>query len=187
MLGMIYTEFFNMAEDVFGIEITEKMIEQSMPNLPSNAVYTSVGNYSHKEIIVLVSQLSGITGIGITELIQKFGMHLFGRFHQRYPDLFAEGEDAFGFLERVEDHIHVNVRSLYPEAELPSFECVRQDPNTLVMEYRSQRPFATLAHGMILGCLEYFKETGTVSGEEIADDDLKGYLAGHRFTIVTHG
>ena len=53
MLGMIYTEFLNMAEDTFGVDTTEDMIEKSLPNLPSKAVYTSVGNYSHKEIIVL--------------------------------------------------------------------------------------------------------------------------------------
>jgi len=187
MLGMIYTEFLNMAEDTFGVDTTEDMIEKSLPNLPSKAVYTSVGNYSHKEIIVLVSQLSGITGMPITDLIKAFGTHLFGRFNDRYPEMFDSGDDAFAFLEKVEDYIHVNVRSLYPEAELPSFVCHRQGENTLIMDYRSQRPFATLAHGMILGCLGYFNEDGTVEGMELSADELNGFVAGFRFKITRHG
>lgn len=187
MLGMIYTEFLNMAEQSFGEEMTEEMIERSLPNLPSKAVYTSVGNYSHKEIIVLVSQLSELTQLSATDLVKTFGTHLFGRFHSRYPEMFADGEDAFAFLEKVESYIHVNVRSLYPEAELPSFNCERRGSEVLIMDYRSQRPFATLAHGMILGCLAYFNERGSVVGEMLGDSELNGFVAGHRFTITRNG
>lgn len=187
MLGMIYTEFLNMAEQTFGEEITEEMIVQSLPNLPSKAVYTSVGNYSHNEIIVLVTQLSALTDLSATDLVKTFGTHLFGRFHSRYPEMFADGEDAFTFLEKVEGYIHVNVRSLYPEAQLPSFTCQREGNDVLIMDYRSQRPFATLAHGMILGCLSYFNEEGTVLGDALDESKLDGFSAGHRFKITRNG
>ncbi len=187
MLGMIYTEYLNMVETAFGVDIADEMIEQSLPNLPSKAIYTAVGNYSHKEIIVLVSCLSELTKIEVTDLVKTFGEHLFGRFHVRYPEMFNVNDNAFTFLEKVEGYIHVKVASIYPLAELPSFRCHRRSDTVLVMDYRSQRPFATLAHGMILGCLSYFGQTATVVGEALSDDLLDGYPAGYRFVITDHG
>jgi hypothetical protein len=59
----------------------------------------------------------------------------------------------------VEDYIHVEVRKLYPKAELPTFKCTRLDENRLEMVYKSLRPFGDLAQGLIAGCGEFFGET----------------------------
>jgi hypothetical protein len=53
--------------------------------------------------------------------------------------------------------VHTEVRKLYPTAQLPSFD-VRQEGDTLVLHYRSSRPFADLAHGLIEGCIEHFAD-----------------------------
>ncbi len=90
----------------------------------------------------------------IPELVKAFGRYLFGRFVVLYPSFFAATPDAFDFLE---NHVHVEVRKLYPDAELPTFETVREGEHKLVMIYRSKHPFATLAAGLIEGCLSHYQ------------------------------
>ena len=48
---------------------------------------------------------------------------------------------------------------LYPEADLPTFDCLREGDDLLVMEYSSARLFAHLAHGLIKGCVAHYNES----------------------------
>ena len=51
--------------------------------------------------------------------------------------------------------VHVEVRKLYPDAELPSF-VTRWEGDAFVLEYRSQRPFAALAEGLLRGAIVHW-------------------------------
>src|SRR5262249_19283568 len=75
-----------------------------------------------------------------------------------YPQFF-EVSSAFAFLENVHNYIHVEVKKLYPDAELPSFECARAGDNGLDMVYRSPRRMADLAEGLIQGCADPYGES----------------------------
>ena len=59
------------------------------------------------------------------------------------------------------------VRKLYPDAELPSFEYIVHSPGKLEMIYRSNRPFADLAQGLIEGCGERFGETLVIERNDL--------------------
>ncbi|WP_019591432.1 heme NO-binding domain-containing protein [Thioalkalivibrio sp. ALE20] len=166
MKGIVFTEFLEMVEDVFSPDVADAIIEHA--NLPSGGVYTAVGTYDHSEMVRLVTALSRETGTEVDDLLEVFGKYLFGRFRALYPDFFTGVDSAFGFLEHVEDYIHVEVRKLYPDAELPTFDTRRLDSERLVMEYSSARPFAHLANGLIHGCLESFGETAEVDFEDLS-------------------
>jgi hypothetical protein len=165
MKGIVFREFLDMVESQFGMEVADQIIEEA--DLPSGGAYTSVATYDHNEILKLVGQLHRATGLPVPDLVSAFGRHLFGRFHTLYPAFFQGADGAFDFLERVESIIHIEVRKLYPDAELPVFECTRPAPGQLVMLYRSQRPFADLAGGLIQGCIEHFGEPIVVRREEL--------------------
>lgn len=156
MKGMVFTEFLEMVEAVFSPDIADTIITKA--NLPSGGVYTAVGTYDHDEMVALVTHLSAETKTPVPDLLKAFGRHLFGRFAKGYAQFFEGKADAFAFLSGVEDYIHVEVRKLYPDAELPSFNYQRPNPETLVMTYRSKRPFADLAEGLIQGCFAHFGE-----------------------------
>ena len=49
MKGMIFTEFFELVDDRFSFETSERLIEMS--HLPSEGIYTSVGTYDHQEMV----------------------------------------------------------------------------------------------------------------------------------------
>lgn len=154
MKGIVFTEFLEMTESTFSLDVAEQVIEQS--NLAGGGAYTAVGTYDYRELVQLVVQLSQVADQPAPELIFAFGKHLFSRFVQLFPQMFAGIDSAFDFLLHVEDHIHVEVLKLYPDAELPHFETTLVEPDQLEMVYHSQRPFADLAHGLITACVEHF-------------------------------
>jgi hypothetical protein len=167
MKGMVFTEFLEMVENKFSPEIADRIIEKS--DLQSGGIYTAVGTYDHREMIELVSCLSSETGISSAELVHSFGIYLFSRFHTMFPIYFEGVSSSFDFLERVEGYVHIEVRKLYPEAELPSFACDAPEPGCLRLTYRSARPFATLAEGLIRGCVDHYGEAVDIQAEDLSD------------------
>lgn len=167
MKGVVFTEFIEMVEDTFSYEVADHIIEAS--DLPSGGVYTSLGTYDHQEMVQLVTHLSAQTDVPVSDLVQAFGKHLFSRFVEGYPQFFAGVPTAFDFLKGIEEHIHVEVLKLYPDAQLPTFDCQNGTPGRLEMTYKSQRPFADLAEGLIVGCIEHFGEN-----IEYVREDLPG-------------
>ena len=159
MLGMVFTEFLDMVEDRFPPEVSDRLILLAEEQFVSRGIYTAIGNYDHAEMLLLVKQLSGETGIPASDLVEAYGEHLFMRFRVRYPEFFHDIKDSYQFLEGIEAHIHKQVRMLYPESNLPTFDCLREGDDCLVMEYSSERPFAHLAHGLIKGCVAHYNES----------------------------
>jgi hypothetical protein len=167
MKGIVFTEFLEMVEDRFSPELADRILEAT--ELRSGGVYTAVGTYDHHEMIELVSCLSKETGINSAELLRSFGVYMFERFHILYPEYFKGINSSFDFLERIESYIHVEVRKLYPEAELPSFVCDTSQPGRLGLTYRSTRPFAALAEGLIRGCVAHYREAADIEIEDLSD------------------
>lgn len=164
MKGMVFTEFMDMVEDVFSADILEDIIEKS--DLPNDGAYTAVGTYNHEEIVRMTSNLSEAVDIPVGTLLEVFGKHLFGRFSARYPTFFEEVTGPFEFLKHIDNYIHVEVRKLYPDAELPRFYHEQKSDNELTMYYLSSRHFEDLAVGLIKGCLVHFNVKGEVHKSE---------------------
>lgn len=168
MKGIVFCEFIDMIESRFSLEVVDRIIEES--RLPSGGAYTIVGTYPHEEMVTLLQRLSAVTGMGIPDLLKAFGEHLFGRFVALYPRYFEGQNSSFDFLEKIESHIHVEVRKLYADADLPRFESERPDPDCMTLVYRSSRPFADLAEGLIRGCARHFGEAIAVERENLAGE-----------------
>jgi hypothetical protein len=166
MKGLVFTEFMEMVEATWSLDMVDSIIHRAQP--ASGGAYTSVGTYPHHEMIALVSALSAETRTPAPDLVRAFGNYLFGRFVVAYPRFFEGIPDSFRFLGGIEDIIHAEVRKLYPDAELPTFE-VEFAPghagDTLTLTYFSEHPFADLAHGLIEGCIAHFGETVTLRRE----------------------
>lgn len=163
MKGVVFTEFLEMVEEVFSPDLVDEIIEAC--ELPSGGAYTSLGTYEHAEMVQLVVELSKQTETPVADLLKSFGSHLFTRFVAGYPHFFEPDDDTFSFLSRLENGIHVEVKKLYPDAELPSFDH-EASPGKLVMTYRSSRPFADLAEGLMRGCMAHFGEPIALQRED---------------------
>jgi len=167
MKGIIFTEFLEMVEQEFGISTTDTMLTAS--DLPSGGAYTSVGSYDHQEILSMVENLSQATGIPEADLARTFGSYLFHRFSRLYAHFFEGITDAFDMLSRIDSYIHVEVRKLYEDAELPRVLYHKFDDGTVQMIYRSTRPFANVAEGLIRGCITHYG--GDIRIDRLIDDE----------------
>jgi hypothetical protein len=155
MKGLVFKEFMNMVENQFGYDMVDNIIVKS--NLKSNGAYTSVGTYDHAEMIQLVMVLSKETNVPAATLVKNFGRSLIPVFKKGFPGFF-EKKDTFQFLESLNDYIHVEVKKLYNDAELPEFKIKSRSEKELVLDYMSKRPMADLAEGLIEALIEQYEE-----------------------------
>lgn len=165
MKGMVFVELLQMAEEALGEEAVDQVLDGL--DLSSGGAYNAVGKYPCSELMRIVAAFSDHTGIPMAELQRKFGHWMHGRFVTAYPAFFADKPDALAMFEAIEDEVHVEVRKLYPEVELPTFETERLAPDRLRMTYRSPRPMSDFCHGLIEGCITHFGRPATVERRDI--------------------
>ncbi|HBR92854.1 MAG TPA: hypothetical protein DEA90_01670, partial [Opitutae bacterium] len=67
MKGMVFTNFLEMVEERYGIDMVDTIIDAS--DLPSNGAYTAVGTYPHTEMVSLLISLEKETGVTVSELL----------------------------------------------------------------------------------------------------------------------
>lgn len=168
MKGIVFTEFLDMVEQSYGYEMVDKIIEAS--KLESKGVYTSIGTYHHSEIVALLGNLSEQTGVPGNKLLHLFGKFLFDTFLKSYPQFFNAVDNAFDFLQSIDNHIHVEVKKLYPDAMLPKFETHTDEQGRLFMIYSSERKMADLAEGLIEKSIAHYKTPHKVEKESLNDD-----------------
>lgn len=154
MKGIVFTEFLEMVEDRFGLEMVDRIVEQS--DLASSGAYTAVGTYGHDELLQLVGQLSEALAVPVPDLVRAFAHHLFNSFTSTYPYVLKGLNSSIEMLQNVEGFIHVEVKKLYPDAELPTIEFRALGDDCWELMYRSRRPFADLCEGLIEACINHF-------------------------------
>ena len=168
MKGIVFTEFLDMVEKEFGYETVDFIIEES--KLESNGIYTAVGTYPHSEIVALLMNLSDKVQVEPTKLLKAFGKYLFDTFLASYPQFFNSVDNAFDFLHSIDNHIHVEVLKLYPDATLPKFNSHVNEDGVMVMLYQSERKMAALAEGLIEKSIAHYNEDCHMSIRNIKED-----------------
>lgn len=179
MKGIVFREFIDMVESQFSLEIADAIIAAS--SLSTDGAYTSIGTYPHEEMVELVSNLSRETGTAVPDLLRHFGRHLFGHFAVVHPEHVLTYHSAFELLLRLDGNIHVEVRKLYNDAELPSFSYEILDDDSMVFTYTSHRQLADFAHGLIEGCVAHFHEQMRIDRVDLPGDASGAHT---RFTLT---
>lgn len=170
MKGVIFTELLAMAEETFGEAVVDQVIDAS--DLPSGGAYTTVGNYPCAELVTLVGGFARHGDTSVEALQRVFGHWMMDSFARHYPQFFVGRTCSLDMLEAIENDIHVEVRKLYPDAELPRFRTRRDGPNSLEMIYRSPRPLADFCHGLIEACADHFGETARIARQDGSQDGM---------------
>lgn len=181
MKGVVFTELLEMVESRFGMDVVDAILDDA--DLPSGGSYTAVGTYDHQEVFQIVGTLSRHLGVPVPHLLQAYGEHLFGRFAEMYPQFFVGVGGTFDFLSTIECHIHVEVRKLYPDAELPHFQAERVGDDGLDLVYSSARPLGDFARGLIRGCIAHYDEPIDLSWEDLGPVPMTRV----RFRLVRRG
>ncbi len=165
MKGIIFTEFLDLVEHKFGLEMVDDMINNS--NLESGGIYTAVGTYSFSEMLQLLKHLSANTKISIDDLLLLYGEHFFSKLEEDYASLLAIYSEPIEMLSSIESHIHVEVQKIYPEAELPIFDVIEKTEDSLVLIYKSSRAMHHFGLGLMKKTFEYFNATASINLEKL--------------------
>jgi len=172
--GLIFSELIRFMEEKQNPLFVEQVIAAA--DLPNDAAFSRIGVYPTAHALLLVGAASQLSGIPVAALCEEFGTYLFGRFNILYPEIMSSYSTAESLLEHVRGHIHEDVKVLYPDATPPEVTMRTQDDQCIV-EYRSHRPLAHIACGLIRGCLDHFGDERKIewvncSAEDFALEDL---------------
>ena len=171
MKGIVFTEFLEMVESKFGLETVDKIIERA--ELKTGGAYTSIGTYEFNEMLQLILNLSNEVNIPVDDLIHAFGIHFFEHLEKTHPNIFELYKNPMDFLNSVEGHIHVQVRKIYPGAELPTFEVTHRSSNSMEMIYTSQRALYKFAEALMLKTFEHFHTECTITYEKLNSEGTR--------------
>ena len=174
MKGIVFTEFVEMVESAHGADMVDTLIDQTNPT--SGGIYVSTGTYDHTELVKMVQELSAQSGTAVDELLVAFGRYLMPRFSESFPHFFDPHDHLFDFLESVHGYIHVEVRKLYPDAELPELSSERIAKNKLTLIYTSRRHLSKFGQGLIEGAAKEFGCTLSIEAEPITDNSIKFHI-----------
>jgi hypothetical protein len=168
MKGIVFTEFLELVEEKFGLEMVDYIITNS--DLESNGIYTTVGTYSFSEMLQLLQHLSKKTDISIDNLLLVYGEYFFNVIENSYPGLLAKYKDPIEMISSIESHIHVEVRKIYPDAELPTFRFIDKTENSLILDYKSSHAMHHFGLGLMNKTFEHFNSTAEITLEKIKAD-----------------
>ncbi|WP_178987237.1 heme NO-binding domain-containing protein [Winogradskyella schleiferi] len=177
MKGIIFTEFLELVEEKFGLAMVDKIITQS--ELDSGGAYTAVGTYEFSEMLQLISHLSENTDIAVDDLLMVYSEHLFAALIKTHPNLVDHYKDPMDLLASIENHIHVEVQKIYPEAQLPSFELEERTDSKMIMVYKSDKALYMLGKGLMLETFKLFKVPVNIEFEKLNEQGTEV-----RFTII---
>jgi hypothetical protein len=163
MKGRVFTELFEHVEKRYGIDMVDDIIDAA--KLSHDGVYTSTGSYPFEEMVSLITALVAATGQSLPAVLEPFGMHCFESWVSYAPQYFSPDRSLFDILEGIDEFHEVEVRKLYPDAELPSFVPEMRSSQALTLGYYSCKPLAPLALGVIRGAAAHVKQAVALSCE----------------------
>ena len=82
-------------------------------------------------------------------------------------------KDPIQMLASIENHIHVEVRKIYPDAELPVFNVLEQTEEKLVLEYISSRAMYNFGLGLMHKTFEHFDQKADITLDKLKSDGSK--------------
>ena len=155
MKGIIFNLLEEFITEKFGEEKYEEIIEQCP--LKTKAPFVAPGSYPDSDLFAIVTKITEKLGIALPEALKLFGEFCFPKLANKYPVFVTPYKHPKEFLKTVDSIIHVEVKKLYRDAELPKFGYTDPSSNRLIIEYESKRNLCLFMEGMIDGVAHYFK------------------------------
>ena len=149
---------FNVMQEVVEQHLGEAVWDDAVERAGVEGVYTSLGNYPDTDLGALVGALAELADLSRSDVLVFAGRHGFSQFVSRHPDVVAEFLDWRDVVHHLDDIIHPEVGKIYPDIDAPSFEVIADDPELIMVQYRSRRQLCALAEGLFLGLGDWFRQ-----------------------------
>jgi len=178
MKGIVFTEFLDLVEEKFGIEMVDKIISQS--RLESKGVYTSIGTYSFYEMLQLLHNLSKNKDISIINLLRVYAGQIFSAMDTIHPDMLTSYKDPIEMIASMNHHIEkifttkdaptIELIKAKSFSTLPQFIVKEKTKNLLIINYKSNRRMQHFWLGLMHEMFQHFNETATIVLEKTNKD-----------------
>ena len=164
MKGFIFTNFLDFVEKSNGLDMVDQMLGEC--DLASEGVYSAFNSYEFDELVTLLTYVSKKTAIAPQVLLESFGRFVFPYLIGKHSYIVEKYSNALDLIAGIESHIHIEVKKLYEDAELPTFSVVEKTQNSLTLIYTSSRGLTYFAIGLMRETLDFFKVKGEITMEE---------------------
>jgi len=164
MKGFIFTNFLDFVEKSNGLDMVDQMLGES--DLASEGVYSAFNSYEFEELATLLTYVSNKTDIAPQVLLEAFGRFVFPYLIGKHSYIVEKYSNALDLLAGIESHIHIEVKKLYEDAELPTFSVAEKTQNSLTLIYSSSRGLTYFAIGLMRETLDFFKVKGEITMKE---------------------
>jgi hypothetical protein len=169
MKGFIFTNFIDFVEKSNGLDMVDQMLEEC--DLASEGVYSAFNSYEFDELVTLLTYVSKKTDISPQILLETFGRFVFPYLIGKHSYIIEKYSNAIDLIAGIENHIHIEVKKLYEDAELPTFNVVEKKEDSLTIIYTSTRGLTYFAIGLMKETLQFFKVKGTIDMVENYNND----------------
>jgi hypothetical protein len=170
MKGFIFTNFIEFVETTHGLEMVDEMITNC--NLPSEGIYSSFSSYEFDELVSLLTYVSNKIDVNPEILLEKFGVFVFPYLIGKHSYIIENFDNAIDLIGGIENHIHIEVKKLYNDADLPTFRVVEKTTKKLTIIYNSSKGLTYFAIGLIKETLNHFKVNGSVTIDKSLDPKM---------------
>lgn len=178
MKGIIFNIAEGFITDTFGEDSLEDIIANS--DLETTEPFVGPGTYPDSDLIEIVKKSSEKFDMTVDEFMKELGCYTFDKLAERFPNFVEPYNHPKPFLKTVENVIHVEVRKLYQDTRLPTFQYAEPSDKELIITYYSERKFYALMEGLIEGVADYFgvpiEQSHKIyenNGKELCDFHLK--------------
>ena len=167
MKGFIFTNFIEFVETNHGLEMVDEMITNC--NLPSEGIYSSFSNYDFDELVSLLTYVSKKTDVHPEILLEKFGVFVFPYLIGKHSYIIENFDNPIDLIGGIENHIHIEVKKLYNDADLPTFRVVEKTTKKLTIIYNSSKGLTFFAIGLMKETLNHFNVNGSITIDKSFD------------------
>ncbi len=170
MKGFIFTNFIEFVETTHGLEMVDEMITNC--NLQSEGIYSSFSSYEFDELVSLLTYVSNKIDVNPEILLEKFGVFVFPYLIGKHSYIIENYDNAIDLIGGIENHIHIEVKKIYNDADLPTFRVVEKTTKKLTIIYNSSKGLTYFAIGLIKETLNHFKVNGSVTIDKSLDPKM---------------
>lgn len=153
---------FNLLEEAVTRAHGEGVWDAIVETAAVGGVYTSLGSYPDEEFDRLLSSTALALGLRRDAVVRWFGHAEVPLLAERFPRFFAGHASSRTFLATMNDVHLLEVRKLYPDAEVPAFDFEAREDGEMALGYLSPRKLCALVEGQIEGTADYFGESVTI-------------------------
>ena len=176
MYGMIHRAMRTMVHEELGEEAW-LALEQKLKIGPMDLLTGKV--YDDALTLDIITEAAAMLNLAVGQCLIEFG-----RYWIRYVDqgslasvMNFTGQNLASFIKNL-DRLHLAVGAAMPDARLPAFSTLCNDPGHIVVEYRSERvglePFVM---GLLQGLMDRFHARGDIEvasrGEQFVIFDIR--------------